>query len=522
MLNTFFHNPYLLALLVGVYPIAFYISNNWYMFEASRSIFIFGSFSLIVFVVLGTFYHVLSWTTEKLYKNQHVVMSHRIFVLVSMLVLGYLLRHTFFEMADSKLFVVFLIGVTASIISWLTPTIQIARINIILTLLCLVNLLSGTFSILRTESTGFAGAQEPTLHPSSQSTITFPKKPNVYYIVPDGYPSREALKKVYDLDNTQFYQQLERSGFTLYHSAFSNYMSTLDSIGSSFNMAHHYYRGNVGSFELLHSREFITSEENSVVQTFKQNDYQVHFLHQVEYMFTRGCSIDFCYPNVFWGNLVDILLPWTVKNAIGMGLDQTLTGFEKKLLQHIENIAEKDTSHFLYVHFLMPAHSYQREQTPDDLRSHRKGFSEKIQLANDTVHHIVQRIIQRDPEALIIINADHGSWGLGVANMVESEVHKGLDHELIAIDHLGVLLAVRWPTGPPTYHQELRTNVNLFRYMFAYLADNEAILTEKTADNGFILKGQGKRPLVTQVVKDGKALERMVELHPVDHISPLR
>ena len=517
-----YQSPLVLSLLVSVYPMAFFISNNWFMFEASRSILIFGMFSIIVFLMLSAFYFVLSWLIKKLSRNNHTVIVQRTFVFVSIIVLGYLLRHTFVEMVENKFYLILMIGSTAAVVGWFTPMIQIFRINAILMILCLVNLGSGVYSILTAETTAFANKHDNELHQSMSSTVSFSKKPNVYYIVPDGYPSEEALQKVYNLDNTEFYQELESSGFTLYHSAFSNYMNTLASIGSAFNMAHHLYQGSVGSFEMLNSREFIVSDRNPVVQIFKRNGYQIHFLHQVGYMFTRGCFIDFCFPDVFWGTQLDILMPWALQNALGMVVDESLNGFEQRLLQHIDGTSKSDTPHFLYVHILSPAHSDYLKQSPEELRTHRQEFSKKIRSSNEVVNNIVRRILQHDPTGLIIINADHGSWGLGVANVVDDEDYEGLSDDLIAIDHLGVLLAIRWPNSPPKNDLDIRTNVNVFRYVFAYLTQDENILATKKPDHGYILKGKQHNPMVVEVVRDGKALKHMVELNQEGYLAPLR
>ena len=62
-------SPFTLSLLVGLYPVLFYISNNWFMFKASQSLLIVGAFTLIVFLALSFIFTVISWFVRKLYKN---------------------------------------------------------------------------------------------------------------------------------------------------------------------------------------------------------------------------------------------------------------------------------------------------------------------------------------------------------------------------------------------------------------------------------------------------------------------
>ena len=75
--------------------------------------------------------------------------------------------------------------------------------------------------------------------PSPQITVvgkSDEKRPDVYYIVLDGYGRQDVLQDLYNLDNSTFLKSLESQGFYIVDEGYSNYMQTLLSLASSLNM----------------------------------------------------------------------------------------------------------------------------------------------------------------------------------------------------------------------------------------------------------------------------------------------
>ena len=63
-----------------------------------------------------------------------------------------------------------------------------------------------------------------------------PRLPDIYYIIPDGYPSDIFLQEAMNHDNSAFTEALEARGFTVAEHARSNYAGTLLSLPSILNM----------------------------------------------------------------------------------------------------------------------------------------------------------------------------------------------------------------------------------------------------------------------------------------------
>jgi hypothetical protein len=63
-------------------------------------------------------------------------------------------------------------------------------------------------------------------------------RPDIYYIILDGYTRTDVLSELYGYDNSWFINALEERGFYIAASSRSNYTDTPLSIASSLNMAH--------------------------------------------------------------------------------------------------------------------------------------------------------------------------------------------------------------------------------------------------------------------------------------------
>ncbi len=507
-------SPYVLGLLVGVYPITFYISNNWFMFNAWSGFLILATFSLIVFFVMSVVYVIFSWVVPRLVVDRASTIIQQLFVLVAILMLGYLLRETFMAMAGQEPIVVMsAIGGVALLVAWFTPRMRIYQINVVLALMCMLHLVNGMYFINSAEGNHLVNSvgyhQQKTLY----EQLKFSHTPNVYFIVPDGYPNQEALEKIFDIDNREFYHQLESLGFGIKHSSFSNYRNTTASLSATFGMGHHFYGGSVGSFDLLDSRRFIASPENPVVRIFKNNGYQVNFIHADDYMFTSGCHVDVCSPNVFLGEFINVLIPKSLQSGSWLEdeIDHSYVGSIQRIVKHVQRVST-DQPQFTYVHMMPPGHSPHTTIEPKELAVYREKFRGNVEIANQNIVTLVQSIVSRDPNAILILNADHGAWGLGAYKYVPSEVYDGVSDRLIGLDHLGVLLAIRWPEGGAPVRQDVRTNVNLFRYVFSYLMGKDILLASMADDDGFMTKGFGSEEVLLKVMDNGMVLDNMVEL----------
>lgn len=93
-------------------------------------------------------------------------------------------------------------------------------------------------------------------------------------------------------------------------------------------------------------------------------------------------------------------------------------------------------------------------------------YLDELKLANNKLKRLVDTIVVKDPEAMIIFMADHGRYvGFDHTRTMWKKT-KDLDlvHSIFS-----AVLAIRWPNGePPAIGEHLKSSVNMFRVLFSY------------------------------------------------------
>ncbi len=118
--------------------------------------------------------------------------------------------------------------------------------------------------------------KNPTTSSETVESCNNCKKPDIYFIVADGYPGKIVLKKFFDYDNSLFESKLENRGFHIIDSSSSNYNFTLFSMPSTLNME--YLSGipdvkiDKNDMALCYKR----IKENKTLRFFSQMDYTIY------------------------------------------------------------------------------------------------------------------------------------------------------------------------------------------------------------------------------------------------------
>ena len=150
-----------------------------------------------------------------------------------------------------------------------------------------------------------------------------------------------------------------------------------------------------------------------------------------------------------------------------------------------------------------------------DLEYWEEAYPKEVEKHNPRFLELVDSIIEADPQAVILMLGDHGAWRYrGLANHdVRTDLsivlqREGINEHILALDLFGVFQGIRHPGGDPA---QLATpsNVNLFRRLFAALADDAGI-ADLPDETFFQRRGD-----LYVVVRDGRPLERW-ELATID------
>jgi hypothetical protein len=319
--------------------------------------------------------------------------------------------------------------------------------------------------------------------------IKFIKKPNVYLIITESYPNKEALQRIYNFDNNLFYEKLENLNFTLHHQYYSNYNHTFSSLPSLFGMEHHYYSINFGNFDSLGGRSMLEAKTyNPVVDIFRQNNYKIQYLLNINSLLPRGASVDYFSPAPPIYLALETFLTHqdtTKKNIIA----SRKLDFLNILAEQFSKNAANDKPTFSYIYINKPHHSpsklnsRNRIENTKILETFRKEYYKRIKKSNTHLSEIIKLILSHDKDPLIIIAGDHGPWGYRVKT---DGYGRTIPDNLFALDRFGILMAIRFPEGyHRQYDNKFKTHVNLFRYVFAYLSDSNKILETKAKDDSY-------------------------------------
>lgn len=298
----------------------------------------------------------------------------------------------------------------------------------------------------------------------------FVKKPNIYYLQPDGYVDFDYIKKgYYKFNNDEFKTFLTQNDFVTYNGFRSNYRSTLSSNTSIFSMAHHYYNHKKSFQEFTNAREIITVK-NPVLDILNANKYKTNLILDNPYLVVNRPVLAYDYCNIDYSDI-----PFLSKGI------NILVDNKTDLLNAIDD--NTSFSNFYFVRYPIPGHIHSSKSSSNGKVEERDQYLKDLESSNMWLKEIVTSIVAKDAHALIIISSDHGGY-VGYDYTGQHRKKTG-DPDLVRSIFSSVL-AIRWPEDEvPDYEDELKTSVNLFRVVFSYLSENEDYLRALADDKSF-------------------------------------
>ncbi len=319
--------------------------------------------------------------------------------------------------------------------------------------------------------------------PTLASLPTTGRRPDIYYIILDGFARGDVLASTFGYDLEPFLRRLEGRGFYVPRRSTANYCQTPLSIASSLNGAYH---------------EPATSETNAGMPPdpvlFRHNAV-VASLAPLGYRFvTFSSGFDFTeYPgaDVYlspYFHLTDFqrmlaegtplagLLPGLIdRDSYTMTRERTLYLFD-----HLPDVARIAGPTFTFAHVLSPHPPFTFGPDGEDVSPHHKpyflsdgsvyrgaygdaasyvgGYRKQVAFLVKRVEATIDRILAESPEPpIIVLQSDHGS-GLNL----DMESAQRTDHA----ERMSILNAYYLPGGGREGLHDRITPVNSFRAVF--------------------------------------------------------
>jgi hypothetical protein len=327
-------------------------------------------------------------------------------------------------------------------------------------------------------------------------------RPDIYYIILDAYGRQDILQTFYELDNSSFLNDLSARGFYVAEDSSSNYIQTMLSLSSAFNMD--YLQTLKSDGVKVESRGDLINlvDNNKVRSLLAQNGYQLISFRN-EYKATiPSAEIYFddsqsglAYPvTAFESILIDHTMarvlshfPVFNKALIEMPYD-THRRHILSAFAGLRDVAALDGDYFVYAHIIAPhppfvfnekgevvthdtpftlndANYYIRDHSQ---KSYITGYRRQIQYVNTLVLETIDAILARSTTPpIIIIQGDHGPG---------AHLHWGSLENTIPAERFGILNAYYFPDQEYELLYPSISPVNSFRVLFNHFFGAEYVL----------------------------------------------
>jgi len=264
------------------------------------------------------------------------------------------------------------------------------------------------------------------------SDVSGKRKPDIYFIVVDGYSRADMLQEMFHFDNTPFLQNLVNKGFFVVPKSTSNYVWTMNSIATTLNMK---YLDELAEEMGVEGKDRKPIKDliihNEVMRLLKGYGYQVVVVSSSGFSTTLEIPADrhiyYRYSLSEFQNHLLNLTPVPVllrRYSKWGGLQYEVHRNNMRFaLDALSNLSNVPSPKFVYAHLHVPHAPFvfgaQGEPvTPHEpfaLRStlegeeYIQGHNDQITFLNKKMGEVVDRILESSEEPpIIILQSDHG------------------------------------------------------------------------------------------------------------------
>ncbi len=451
--------PVLFAIAAGLYPVLFYFSNNYTLVNTWSHLLYFAIVFLCIPIVIFVIVHRISKIPSLNKWQKYVLPFLNVFVFL------FLLKVCLYAGIQKKISLgIFIVAILFALFLYN----HLKKLVVIQFVLVFI----GFYTLIPTVIKQLNYSNEWMKQPDQIEQVIFKKRPNVYFIQPDGYANISELRgKNYKIENTEFQSFLEDESFKYYYNFRSNYASTLSSNSATFTMKHHHYNKGTSFSEAVNARNVVITK-NAVLDIFKNNNYRTHFITELPYLLLNRPKMGYDVCNISYDNVA----------YIGTGL-----GERQDILEPLKENVKRDFDKpkFFFIEIFNPGHIHGRKSQSEGIDGERKLWGESLSRSNEMLIKIISIIKEDDPNALIVIMSDHGGFvGMEYTNQIYTKTE---DRDII-YSIFSSILAIHWPNGEaPEYDSSFKTTVNVFRILFSYLSEDESYLSHLQEDGSYVV-----------------------------------
>ena len=307
-------------------------------------------------------------------------------------------------------------------------------------------------------------------------------KPDVYFILLDGYPGEDSLKKIIGFDNDEFISNMEGIGFFNQKKSYANYPHTFLSIPSMLNMKYLNYLD-----EML-----MQTRDQSIPYSLGSNSEVITIANDLGYLtisfdsgwgFTRdikNTDLNLCGDNQFLNSEFMInIVKRSILNPIYVKIYETdLAEMRLCVLNELPLIHDRsDSPKFVFAHIFMPHPPYIFDEfgnlnelktiepnLENEINLNQDLFLNQLKFVNHKIYDISKKIIEQNNDAIIIISSDHGT---AFTFEGKKENWNNATNEMIS-ERMDILFLSYTPNQEKILYENVHTPVNFFRVFFSH------------------------------------------------------
>ncbi len=302
------------------------------------------------------------------------------------------------------------------------------------------------------------------------------EKPDIYYIILDGYARADILQDIYQFDNSAFLAALQQKGFYVAGQAHSNYAITYQALASTFNFAY------LNSLDEMVDRSTDNPtpilkllNDNRLMHLLRQQGYQIA-VYSSGLPFIESIPADIRYaPLIRLNPFENWMINRTPLRLWLMGTQYDV--YRQRISYELEQLSQATTAaqpRLVFAHIMLPHPPFVfygdgRPFTPEVEFSIGDGdastgsigreeyaarYREQVTYATRQAQKLLDHLLSLDPQPVILIQGDHGPGSqLDWASLENTNVH----------ERLSIFSAYYFPDGDYSSLYPTITPVNSFR-----------------------------------------------------------
>ncbi len=297
------------------------------------------------------------------------------------------------------------------------------------------------------------------------------RTPDVWWLLVDGYARNDVLEATLGFDNSLFTTALSERGFTLSDDGYASFPATAMSISSVLDLD---YVATTNADLSDGGIEASTAirKGGRVVDALRGHGYRYLYADDGVYDFsecdpsTADVCLDAPTGRLDMGNLARTVADLTPLAELRSDSRPDPVA----AVERAQRAMSVDDPEFVFAHILSPHHplwfdedcSYLSTPIRTDFRADR--YLHQIECLNPRLLQAVDAIILADPEAIVMVQSDHGSGFLADWED-ESKTFDDWSSDAIS-ERYSILEALRFPDGCSTPQGD-HSNVSTFEYVLA-------------------------------------------------------